>query len=123
MIYFQQVLGFIHNDDLFLKSLQEIFRIAKKDAIVLFTFSEWNSRRINPLLSLVVNSIRFIRGEKHQKRYLPWLKLNGKINWKFLNKNQALVNWVRKDELISIIYDFSDEGQKFLEDGGLVDTL
>ena len=28
-----------------------------------------------------------------------------------------------KDELISIIYDFSDEGQKFLEEGGLVDTL
>ena len=28
-----------------------------------------------------------------------------------------------KDELISIIYDFSDEGQKFLEDGGLVDAL
>lgn len=28
-----------------------------------------------------------------------------------------------KDDLISIIYDFSDEGQKFLEDGGLVGTL
>ena len=28
-----------------------------------------------------------------------------------------------KDELISIIYDYSDEGQKFLEDGGLVDAL
>jgi hypothetical protein len=28
-----------------------------------------------------------------------------------------------KDELISIIYDFSNEGQKFLENGGLVETL
>ena len=30
---------------------------------------------------------------------------------------------MKKDELISIIYDFSNEGQKFLEDGGLVDIL
>ena len=28
-----------------------------------------------------------------------------------------------KDELISIIYDFSNEGQNFLENGGLVETL
>ena len=28
-----------------------------------------------------------------------------------------------KDELISIIYDFSDEGQEFLEKNGLVDSL
>ena len=28
-----------------------------------------------------------------------------------------------KDELISIIYDFSNEGQKFLENGELVETL
>lgn len=28
-----------------------------------------------------------------------------------------------KDDLISIIYDYSEEGQKFLEDNGLVDQL
>lgn len=103
LIYFQQVLGFIPNDELFFQSLKEAYRIAKKDAIILFTFSEWDSRFFNPLLSVLVNLVRFARGEKYQKRYLPWLKLNERINWKFLNKNQALVHWVKRDELISTL--------------------
>ncbi|MBP0902479.1 class I SAM-dependent methyltransferase [Mariniflexile gromovii] len=103
LIYFQQVLGFISDESLFKNSLKEAYRIAQKNAIVMFSFSEWNSRKINPLISIVVNFLRIIRGEKYQKHHLPWLKLNGKFNWKFLNKNQPLVYWVKKDYLISLL--------------------
>jgi hypothetical protein len=47
-----------------------------------------------------VNLVRTLRGEKYQQGSLPWLKLSGKPNYKFLGKNQATTYWFKKEEII-----------------------
>lgn len=96
LIYLQQVLCFVPNDT-FLNALIETYRVAKKDAIVIFSFLDYDSRRLNSILSFIVNVVRKIRGEQILKYYLPWLKIGKKYNWKLFNKNQAQTYWVKRN--------------------------
>jgi len=111
LIYLQQVLCFVPKE-LFFNSCAEAYRIAKKGGIVIFSFLDWNSRIYNPTLSWVTNTIRKIRREEVLKQHLPWLKLNGKFNWKLFNKNQPTVFWIKKNEIIS---DLKNIGFSILE--------
>jgi len=112
LVYFQQVLCFIPKEDLFSHSLKEAYRIAKKDAIVIFSFLDLDSRIYNSILSLIINILRKIRREEVLKQHLPWLKINGKFNWKLFNKNQPVTFWVKKNEIIS---DLKNIGFSILE--------
>jgi len=103
LVYLQQVLCFISNKELFIMSLNESYRIAKKDSIVIYSFLDFDSRVYNSLLSNIISLIRKIRGEKISKQYLPWLKINNKFNWKIFNKNQPINYWVKKDEIVSYL--------------------
>lgn len=103
LIYLQQVLCFIPNENDFYKSLEEAFRIASKDSITIFSFLDFEGRKINRFLSLISNFCRLIRGEKTHKQYLPWLKKNNKINWKILNKNQALTYWIERKKVVKFL--------------------
>jgi hypothetical protein len=48
---------------------------------------------------------RVIRNEKKVKHQLPWLIINGKFNWKFLNSNQPQNLWFKKENIIKILND------------------
>ena len=100
LVYMQQVLCFVPRP-LFSASLSEAYRIAKKDAIVIFSFLDYDSRFYNPLLSLISNMIRTIRGEDRLKHHLPWLKINDtQINWRLFKKGAPSVYWVKKEQIL-----------------------
>ena len=101
LIYLQQVLCFIPKTNLFSDALKESYRVAKKNAIVIFSFLDFDSRVYNSSLSLIINFLRKIRREETSKQQLPWIKIKNKFNWKLLNKNQAITYWLKKDEIIS----------------------
>lgn len=103
LIYLQQVLCFIDKEDLFIDSIKEAYRIAKKDGITIFSFLDFDSRRFNSTLSLIICTLRKLRKEDISKQHLPWLKINSKFNWKLFNKNQPVTYWVKKDQIISIL--------------------
>ncbi len=101
LVYIQQVLCFVPKS-LFNASLSEAYRIAKKDAIVIFSFLDYESRFYNPLLSLITNAIRTIRGEDRSKYHLPWLKINDtQINWRLFKKGAPSVYWVKKEQILN----------------------
>lgn len=102
LIYLQQVLCFIDIENL-PSALKEAFRIGKDESIYLFSFLNWNSKYYNPFLSIVINVFRIFRGEKTNKHKLPWLKINEKINWKFLSKNQPQTMWYKEKHIIEIL--------------------
>mgnify|MGYP000400551556 CR=1 FL=1 len=101
LIYIQQVLCFVPKE-LFEKSLEEAYRICKKDGVIVFTFLDYDSRIINPILSTITNTLRKIRGEETSKYHLPWLKLNdSEFNRKIFSKNQPSVYWVKKEDILN----------------------
>ena len=102
LIYLQQVLCFL-DKDLLPKALNEAYRVGKQDSIYIYSFLNWNSKFYNPILSIMVNFFRILRGEKTNKYELPWLILNEKINWKFLNKNQPQNIWFKKNSILDIL--------------------
>jgi ubiquinone/menaquinone biosynthesis C-methylase UbiE len=80
LIYLQQVLCFIEDEQMFYNALKETYRIAKNGGTVIFSFLDYNSRKINIPLRIILTVLRKLRGEKISKRYLPWLKINGSFN-------------------------------------------
>lgn len=103
LLYLQQVLCFIENEDDFNKALKETYRLTQKNGIVLFSFLDYETRSINPLLSLAVNKVRFFRKEAIKLQHLPWIKIGKKINFKLFHKNQATCYWVKKNEIVKTL--------------------
>lgn len=105
LLYLQQVLCFIDKKDLFTNALKEAYRVAKKDAIVMFSFLDYESKIYNPALSSFVNVLRKLRNEEQSSRHLPWLKINNDINWKLFHKNQPKTYWVKRAEITALLED------------------
>lgn len=108
LIYLQQVLCFMSAESL-TKALKEAHRIGAQDSIYLFSFLNWNSKFYTPILSMTINFIRVLRREQTDKYKLPWLIIDGKFNWKLLNKNQPQSIWYNEKHIIGILkqYGFS----------------
>ena len=102
LIYLQQVLCFIDKDELPI-ALKEAYRIGKQDSVYIYSFLNWNSKFYNLILSLIVNFFRILRGEKTSKYKLPWLIIDNKFNWKFINKNQPQNIWFKKKHILDIL--------------------
>lgn len=100
LVFLQQVLCFIDNEDLFENALKEIYRVAKKDAVALFSFLDYESKFYNPALSSIVNTLRKMRNEKASQQHLPWLKINNDINWKLFHRNQPRTYWVKRSDIV-----------------------
>lgn len=112
LLYLQQVLNFIPEEELFNKALLESYRIAKKDAVVQFAFLDFESRIFNKPLNIFLNLLRRIRKESKGSQRLPWLKINNKFNWKLFNKNQACAYWVKRSDILLRLQEL---GYKILE--------
>jgi SAM-dependent methyltransferase len=102
LIYLQQVLCFVGKDKLPV-ALKEAHKLGDEDAIFLFSFLNWHSKWYNPVLSLLVNGFRILQNKKPSWYELPWLNINGKINWKFLAKNQPVNVWFKEKIIMEIL--------------------
>ncbi|WJJ95504.1 class I SAM-dependent methyltransferase [Algibacter luteus] len=102
LVYLQQILCFLDRDTLHL-GLKEAHRIGNANAVYLFSFLNWDSKWYNPILSAIVNFSRVFKNNKISKNELPWLKINNKFNWRFLNKNQPLNLWLKEKEIVEIL--------------------
>ncbi len=112
LIYLQQVLCFIEDELLFDKSIKEAYRIARTGGIGIFSFLDYDTRKVNSIMRIALIIIRKIRGERISSCYLPWLKINNKFNFKLFSKNQAQTYWIRKNEIIEKL---EQTGFKILE--------
>ncbi len=103
-IYLQQIVSLVPEE--FISCvLKESYRVLKKDGIVIFSFLSYSGRKINLIVSFLVNILRILRKEKWQTQRLPWLKLSNKVNFKFFTKNQATTYWFYEKEIIKILED------------------
>ena len=102
LIYLQQILCFLEKEDLN-NGLKEAYRIGKMNAVYIFSFLNWDSKLYNSLLSALINFVRFFRGEQTDKYRLPWLKIDGKFNWKFLNSNQPQNLWFKEKVVVELL--------------------
>ena len=102
LIYLQQVLCFIDKEKL-PEALKEAHRIGKEESLYIFSFLNWDSKIYNPILSVLVNFLRILRIEKINKYKLPWLNINEKFNWRFLNKNQPNNLWFKEKHILEIL--------------------
>jgi ubiquinone/menaquinone biosynthesis C-methylase UbiE len=101
-IYLQQIVSLVPGS-LVSKVLEEAYRILKKDGVIIFSFLYYEGRRINPLLSFLVNGVRFLRGEERNRQCLPWLKLGGRANLKLFSKDQATTYWFEENEAREVL--------------------
>ena len=101
-IYLQQIVSLVPEEKIF-DVLNEAYRVLKKDGVILFSFLYYQGRKINTPLSVMVNIIRTMRGQQWRRQSLPWLKLGGKINWKFFGKGQATTYWFEEEEIRKIL--------------------
>ncbi|WP_185956460.1 class I SAM-dependent methyltransferase [Changchengzhania lutea] len=103
LVYLGQILCMVPKAYLS-KSLNEAYRIGKKDSTYIFSFLDWNSRWFNPILSKVVNLVRFLNGIKTEKYYIPQVKtVDRSINWKFYKKEQHGILWIKKNAAIKLL--------------------
>ncbi|PPS39825.1 bifunctional 2-polyprenyl-6-hydroxyphenol methylase/3-demethylubiquinol 3-O-methyltransferase UbiG [Chroococcidiopsis sp. TS-821] len=106
IIYLQQILSVIEDENGREKALQEAYRILKKQGMALFSFLCFESRMNNivyfPFL-VYLSIVRKLRGSHHSLRYLPWLKLGGKVNWRALCDRAPYVYWYSLHEAVQAL--------------------
>ncbi len=102
ILYPQQILSMVSKKYL-PEALSEAFRVGTNDSLYIFSFMDWYSRWYNPLISLILNVFRVLRGEKWNTFYIPELTMNGKINTQFFNKNQHSIFWAKEKVILSLL--------------------
>lgn len=102
LCYLQQVLSMVPEHSLN-AALKEAHRIGNEHSTYLFSFLDWHSRWYNPILSLNINTVRLLKGKPVQKRYLPELKFNGKLNKQFYKSDQHAMLWAKKRDILKTL--------------------
>lgn len=110
-IYLQQVLSFVPREQIN-QAVSEMAKKMKKGGHVICTVLNYSGRRYNKILSLLLQILRFFRGEKKTYKELPWLKNRGKINKRIFRKGEATVYWFDKKEVVEL---FRKNGFEVLE--------
>lgn len=125
-IYLQQILSCVPASRMD-AALKENYRVLKKGGIAVLSVCNYNGRWLNKPLALVLTLLRSLRKENPSKYELPWLHLNKKPNWRFLNKGQATVYWFTKQDICNRLKNagFQIEGVKTRRDfdGGVEDGM
>ncbi len=99
VIYLQQCICFIPVDGID-NALRENFRVCGKGGTAIFSFLNYNGRRVNRYLSVFLSVLRCLRNEDLSEHQLPWLRLNGNLNYNFWRKGQATNYWFTKSQII-----------------------
>lgn len=98
VIYLQQIISIIPSH-VIEDALLEAKRVLEEEGIAIFSFLNWSGRSYNAFISLITNFFRILRREPLSIQQLPWLKLGGKFNWKFLFAKQSTTYWFTIEEI------------------------
>jgi len=114
VIGLQQIISFIENKNDRIKALNECHRVLKPKSLFVASFLQYEGRWYNPIISGLTLPIKIYKRDLRflEYRYLPWLKLDYKINFRFLYNKQPYLYWFKKTEVISLL---ESVGFKILE--------
>lgn len=102
LIYLQQVICFIEDENSRQNAIREAYRILKSGGTALFSFLSYEARGAskNYLLYLkYIKTIRSFSGSRLKIQYLPWLKLGNKPNFMALLDKGPYVYWYMLNEI------------------------
>jgi len=105
IIYLQQIISLIEDASDRKLAVAEANRILKTGGLALFSFLDFAGRWYNKPLAIFLSLIRKARknDQKISRQLIPWLRRRGKLNYHFLDKDQPLVYWFKKDETIDLL--------------------
>ena len=108
LIYIEQILSAVGEVTNSIKAINEAYRILEKDGVVLFTFLNFEERQKNPLYSIMIKYISFLRRFKKSPfslQHLPAFKLGGKINYRVLWDSKPYNYWFTPNEAYNYLLD------------------
>jgi hypothetical protein len=94
ILYTGQVLSMLPEQNL-QEALLEAHKLGHEDSSYIFTFMDWDTRWYNFILSLALNSVRFLKNIKMQWYYIPEVRQNNRLNQDFFNKNGHSILWIK----------------------------
>jgi SAM-dependent methyltransferase len=102
IVYLQQILCTIENDESRLNAVREAYRILEPGGTALFSFLSFEARSKSviycPFL-LYLRGLRKLSRSARRIQYLPWLRLGGTLNWGALLDRAPYVYWYRVEEI------------------------
>lgn len=101
LVYLQQILCCIEDKLGRLKALTEAYRVLKAGGTALFSLLNFEARLRNPVYApyiFYLNRIRKLSSTPRSIQSLPWLKHNGKLNWKALVDRGPYMYWYTLQE-------------------------
>ena len=108
VIYLQQIVSFIENEESRLRALQEAYRILKTGGVAVFSFLSFDVRVTSPLYYSYITYLRCVRLLRRSNlsiHHLPWLKLGGKLNLGSLLDQGPYGYWFRLSEVTQLLND------------------
>lgn len=106
IIYLQQVLCLIEEEESRLQALMEACRILKPGGIALFSFLSLEGRRSNVThraYSVYLSLFRKLSRSGRCAQSTPWLRLGGKVNRGALLDRGPYVYWYRLEEICGLL--------------------
>ncbi|MEG3934355.1 class I SAM-dependent methyltransferase [Microcoleus sp. T3_B1] len=105
IIYLQQIVCFIEEEEKRLKALTEAYRILKNGGTAVFSFLSFESRIKSPFVFYLayLSMLRRLSGSNRSIQYIPWLKLGGKYNFLALLDRGPYPYWYKVQEAHQIL--------------------
>ncbi len=106
IVYLQQIICLIENQEDRLKALHESYRILKPGGIGLFSFLSFESRSSQAIYRAYFKYLailRRLRGDDLRIQYLPWLILGGKFNFNAILDRPPFTYWYRVTEIYELL--------------------
>ena len=105
-IYLQQIISSIEDPIKRSQSLNEAYRVLKKEGTILFSFLSFDSKEkslLSKLLFPYLTLIRLITKKNINIQYLPWFKHAGKPNWGSLFDTGPYNYWFKTWEIHKLL--------------------
>ena len=106
ILYLQQILNLIEDEQDRLAALGEARRILAPGGTALFSFLSYEARRASPMYAMLLVYIRLLRALGRfcrSPQLLPWLRLGGRFNWAALLDRGPHVYWYRAEEIETLL--------------------
>jgi ubiquinone/menaquinone biosynthesis C-methylase UbiE len=110
----QQVICLIARKELRKQAITQFSQVLKPGGLLLISFMHFPGRGINKIVSPLLLPLKLLKGDFNflHPRFLPYLTLGKKVNFKFIFEKQPYNYWYYTDEVLDI---FKDTGLKVKE--------